>query len=121
MEAVLVHGSQVMIDYTPGSDVAAGEVITYAEHVVIANRAIASGVLGAVAAPSGTAVYNVTKVAGDSLSFAVGELVYWDATNNKVSKTVTDKGLGICVEAAGTSATLLKVLHTPIKVKDLDT
>lgn len=120
-EATLIHGSQVMIDYTPGSDVAAGEVLTFGEHVVIPTRAIASGVQGAVAAPSGTAVYDFTKVAADSLSFAVGALVYWNATDNKVSATVTDKGAGICVKAAGTSDTTVRVLHTPIKVKDLDT
>jgi predicted RecA/RadA family phage recombinase len=121
MEAVLVHGTEVKIDHTPGSAVSAGEVLTYGEHTVIASRDIASGALGAVAVPSGNAVYDFTKVAADSLAFAVGALVYWNATDNKVSATVTDKGVGICVKAAGTSDTTVRALHTPIKVKDLDT
>jgi predicted RecA/RadA family phage recombinase len=121
MEAVLVHGTELKIDHTPSAAVAAGEVLTYGEHVVIASRPIAADTLGAVAAPSGNAVYDFTKVAADTLAFAVGALVYWNATDNKVSATVTDKGAGICVKAAGTADTTVRVLHIPIKVKDLDT
>jgi len=122
MEARLVESvAQLSADYTPGSAVSAGEVVTWGNNVAIATRDIAANTPGSVAMPSGTAIYDVAKEAGEGVTFAVGALVFWDATGNTATATVTDKGLGICVKAAADGDSTVRVLHTPVRVVDTDT
>lgn len=53
-------------------------------------------------------VFNLAKT--DSLAIAVGDRVFWDATNKCVNKTTTDQVcVGICVEAVANTAGLVKV------------
>lgn len=105
--AVMSHGDPLMIDHTPGSAVAAGDVLTYDAAglaTVIAHRDIAAGELGAVAAGGG--VYEVTATvaltAGDKVYFAAGE----------VNLTNTNPLFGYAVEAIAADA-VGKVLHMP--------
>lgn len=52
----------------------------------------------------------VTLAKTDSLAIAVGDRVFWDATNKCVNKTSTAQvSVGICVEAVANTAGLLTV------------
>lgn len=59
MDAQFVHGNPLMMDYTPGSAVAAGDVIEINTSCVIAHSAIPADTLGAVACGGG--VYRVAS------------------------------------------------------------
>ncbi|HAN97144.1 MAG TPA: hypothetical protein DCQ98_06795 [Planctomycetaceae bacterium] len=119
MEARLVESvAQLNADYTPGSAVSAGEVVSWGNNVAIATRDIAANTPGSVALPSGTAIYDITKAASAGVTFALGALVFWDETNNTATATVTHKGAGICVKAAVDADATVRILHTPIRVVD---
>jgi len=69
------------IDYTPGSAVAAGEVVHVGNGLVgIANTAISASTLGSLQV-EGIAYFR--KEAGGGVTFAVGENPGWDETNNR--------------------------------------
>lgn len=109
MEAQFLYGNPVMVDHTPTGAVALGEVITNVDHNGVAHRAIDASALGALA--SGGGVYLMAKEA--PLVITKGDKVYWDATNNNIDKTNTNKPFGFCVEDAASAATTVKVLHWP--------
>ena len=69
------------IDYTPGSDVDAGEVIVQVNLVGIAKAAIDSGDLGALS------VSGIFDVQQNAEIIAAGDAVYWDANGDSVSGT----------------------------------
>ena len=105
-EAQYSHGPQTMIDYTPGSAVAAGEVVVNNDLVGVALLAIAASALGALCV---SGVFIFAKKSTDT--FAIGTKVYWDDTNNEATTTSTDNTyLGKSVEAAGSGVTSAKVL-----------
>jgi predicted RecA/RadA family phage recombinase len=91
MQATFVQEGR-SVDYTPGGDVAAGQVVILAALVGIAKLAIAAGKLGSLAVEG---VFDVVQAA---VVFAVGGAVYWDADGDPVGGT---PGTG----AATTSAT----------------
>ncbi len=80
------HGDA--IDYTPGADVAAGDVVVQGELVGIAKTAIAANLIGAIAV---SGVFDVPKATGASTAITAGANVYWDATNS-VATTDDDTG-----------------------------
>ena len=80
------HGDA--IDYTPGSDVAAGDVVVQGELIGIAKTAIAANLIGAIAV---SGVFDVPKATGASTAITAGANVYWDATNS-VATTDDDTG-----------------------------
>lgn len=67
------------IDYTPGADVTAGDVVVQGDLVGVAKQDIASGALGALAVEG---VYDFAKESGGGVTFSVGALAYWDDTND---------------------------------------
>ncbi|CAK9094900.1 Uncharacterized protein SCF082_LOCUS44587, partial [Durusdinium trenchii] len=74
--------------------------------------------LGALAAPSGTAVYEVPKATGASEGFSDGDAVYWDATNSVASNdddTGNRKRLGTAIADAGDNDVLT---HGPERERD---
>jgi predicted RecA/RadA family phage recombinase len=77
MPAKFVHGDPLMVDHTPGSAVAVGDIVVSGGRCLVAHHDIAANQLGALAVPSGGAVYNLagTTIAG-GVTFAVGETVY---------------------------------------------
>lgn len=81
MQAKFERGCPLMLPYTPGADIAAGEVVTVGDTLCIAHSAIASGVPGSVAVFGG--VYTFTS--GAALS--AGAKCYWDNTAKKVAAT----------------------------------
>lgn len=73
------HGSPLMVDYTPGSAVALGEVVVIGSRAYIAHNAITASIKGAVAAGGGVYTLTAAKALTDS------EEVYWDDTAKKVT------------------------------------
>jgi len=73
MQATFVHDG-LAIDYTPGADVSAGDVVVQGGMVGIAKLDISSGVLGALAL---SGVFDVAKA--EEAFASVGGKIYWDA------------------------------------------
>ncbi len=90
MQGIFVQEPQ-SIDYTPGADVAAGQVVVLTPLVGIAKSPILSGVLGALA------IEGIFDVVQGAVTFAQGQAVYWDADGDPVGG---DAGTGCAVESA---------------------
>ena len=100
------------IDYTPGSAVAAGDVVVQGAMVGVAKTPIAAGVLGALATAG---IFDAVKAA---VSIDAGAAIYWDADGDPVggtagtgAATTTSSGntfLGWAIAAAGEAATLVR-------------
>ena len=67
------------LDYTPSSDVTAGDVVVIAGRAYVADDDIKADALGALARHG---VYTVPKEADGGVTFAAGAAVYWDDTND---------------------------------------
>ena len=105
--ATFIHDGNA-IDYTPGSDVAAGDVVVQGELVGVAKTPIAANALGALAVAG---VFDLPKASGDG-GIAAGAEVYWDeaeAVAKTDSETGANKKLGKAVSAAGDTDTTLRV------------
>lgn len=109
-EATFKHGSPIMVDYTAGSDIAAGAVVLTGDTPRVAHRPIANGDLGALAAEGG-----VYEMVGDAL-IAADQVVYWDVSTSKVSES-DDSGtnvvFGFTVSACSADAATCLVRHAP--------
>ena len=107
-EATFIQNGDA-IDYTPGADVAAGQVVVLSDLIGIAKTAISANVLGALAVEG---VFDVAKEGGAAVTFAIGDLAYWDDTN-KFAVTTDGAGanklLGKAVKAAADADTLVRV------------
>ena len=102
------HGSASMIDYTAGgTKVDAGDVIVENDGVYIAHTEIPANTLGAVAAGGGN--YIVPKLS--ALELERGEIVYWDADNDRVVRDASKPLFGKVNEAAGDGEESVKVSH----------
>ena len=88
------------VDYTPGSAVAAGDVVVQGELVGVARTPIAANALGSVAVAG---VFDFTKATGGGSAITAGANCYWDVAE-QVAKTDSESGanklLGKCVKAA---------------------
>lgn len=106
-QATFVHDGAA-IDYTPGVDVAAGEVIVASDLIGVAKTPIKANVLGALAV---TGVFDLAKQAGGGVTFALGDKVYWDNTNNVAVATDgagANKLFGKAVAAAANGASTVR-------------
>jgi predicted RecA/RadA family phage recombinase len=93
------------IDYTPGADVAAGDVVVQGDLVGVAKLAIAANKLGALAV---VGVFDFAKNTG--VAYSVGTLLYWDDAANVVTTTSAgNKLLGKVVRAAASADTTVRV------------
>lgn len=111
-EAELFHGDPRMIDYTPGSAVAAGAVVVLNDVPCIAHLDIAANTLGALAIGDG--VYKVPKATGGATAITQGKLVYWDDTANVATVTASgNKQLGYTTAAAADADAFVYVYHQP--------
>jgi predicted RecA/RadA family phage recombinase len=107
-QAVFAHAGAA-IDYTPGADVAAGDVVVQGDLVGVARFDIKSGVLGALAV---SGVFDFPKTAGASTAIAAGTAVYWDIADGVAqadSETGANKLLGKTVAAAGDDDAAVRV------------
>jgi predicted RecA/RadA family phage recombinase len=107
------HGAPVMVDYTPGSNVTAGDVVllgnTTGLTCGVAHNDITASTVGAIAGGGG--VYLCTSLQ-NSANYTK---VWWDDTNNKVTTTSTNNALfGFIVDGGSAGAnTSVSVLHKP--------
>jgi predicted RecA/RadA family phage recombinase len=94
-----------LIDYTPSSAVAAGDVVVLNDLVCVAPVAIAANKLGAVAIEG---VFTLPKASG---AIGQGAIVYWDATNSNITTTSSsNKRAGKAAAAAASGDTTVQVL-----------
>jgi len=102
-----------MIDYTPGANVTAGDVVllgnTTGLTCGVVHTDTESGILGAIAAGGG--VYDAVNL-NNAATYAK---VWWDDTNNKVTTVSTNNALfGFIVDdGAGGANSTCRVLHKP--------
>ena len=97
------------IDYTPGSDVAAGDVVVQGDLIGIAKRPIPANELGALSIEG---VFDLPKATGVGTAIAAGAIVYWDVGDSEAkedSETGANKQLGKTVAAAGDNDTTVRV------------
>jgi predicted RecA/RadA family phage recombinase len=93
------------IDYTPGSAVAAGDVVVQGELVGIAPRAIAANELGALTVEG---VIDVVKI---NSQITAGAKVYWDADGNPHNGTA-GSGAATTSTDTGTNKLIGKAIAT---------
>jgi len=101
MFAELFHGNPVMIDHTPVGAIAAGQGVLIGTELHIAHRAIAAGELGALATPSGNAVYKIVKKAAET--FAVDDDVEVHIVNQEADSAGTAAVGLTCVKTAASA------------------
>ncbi len=93
------------IDYTPGSDVAAGDVVVQGDLIGVAKRPITANELGALAVDG---VFDFAKNTG--VAYTVGQILYWDDTADKVTTTSAgNKQIGKVARAAASADTSVRV------------
>lgn len=101
-----------LIDYTPSSAVAAGDVVVQGEMIGIAVRPIAANELGALAVEG---VFDFPKETGVGAAILAGARVYWDVAAGE-AKNDAEAGanaiVGKAVLAAGDNATTVRVKLT---------
>lgn len=102
------------IDYTAGSDIAAGALVLVGDKPGVAKFAIPNGATGAL---SMRGVFDVAQDGAAAVS--VGDKIYWDATEGKATKTastgsggdtVYNTRIGVAVAAAASGADTVRVL-----------
>jgi len=97
------------VDYTPGANVAAGDVVVQGELVGVAKLDIQTGKLGALAV---TGLFDFPKAAGAGTAIAAGTRVYWDVAE-QVAKADSEAGvnmeIGKTVKAASDEDALVRV------------
>jgi len=97
------------IDYTPSSDVSAGDVVVQGELVGVAKLDIKANALGALAV---TGVFDFPKATGVGEAISAGANVYWDVADG-VAKTDDETGAnkltGKTVLAAGDDDATVRV------------
>ncbi|MFM7844611.1 MAG: DUF2190 family protein [Planctomycetota bacterium] len=94
-----------LVDYTPGSAVAAGDVVVQGDLVGVVVRPLAAQENGSLLV---WGTFDFTKNTG--VTYTVGTIVYWDDTNNVVTTTATgNKAIGKVVRAAASADTTVRV------------
>lgn len=102
------QGEPLMVDHTPGTAVALGDVRLLTDIVLISHRPISANVKGAMAAGGG--VYTVT---GDA-AIAAGKKVWWNNTTKKITETATgNKVFGYTLTACAADNGTCEAVHRP--------
>ena len=96
MSATYIHEGN-SIDYTPGADVSAGDVVVQNELVGVAKRDIPANTKGAL---SVAGVFDFPKATGVSTAIDAGLDVYWNAA---AGEATTDPGSGSVNKKIGRS------------------
>ncbi len=106
--ATFVHDGNA-VDYTPGSDVAAGAVVVQEDLVGVAKTPIAANALGALAVGG---VFDFPKATGVGSGIAAGKKVYWDVADAQAKEddeSGANKYLGKVVKAAADADATVRV------------
>ena len=98
------------IDYTPGSDISAGDVIVQGELVGVAKLDIAADTFGALAVAG---VFDFPKATGGGTAIPAGKAVYWDLELGRVTANSGSAFLGHCVALAGDDNAVVRVRLNP--------
>jgi predicted RecA/RadA family phage recombinase len=101
------------IPYTPGSAVAAGDVVDLGTFAAVAVLPIAANVLGELHCGWDSPTVRITKYTGDEI--AQGAIVYWDAGTSTATGTVgySEGVLGYAASAAATGDDTVDVKMAP--------
>ncbi len=91
----LHHGGPHMVDYTPTTDVVAGQVVLLGKNLCVAHRDIKANELGALSFPNRNCTYRVPLKSGES--FDVGDDVKITPATGEAAAAGTDV-FGQCVE-----------------------
>lgn len=91
------------LDYTPGSNTAAGSVVFIGALAGVTKLDIKAGELGALAVEG---VFEFPKASGTAID--AGDALYWDSDSGKAVKTPNAYYLGIAVAAAASAATAVR-------------
>ncbi|MEO2031494.1 MAG: DUF2190 family protein [Planctomycetaceae bacterium] len=97
------------VDYTPGTAVAAGDVIVQTDLIGVARLDIEANQLGALAVEG---VFDFPKATGGSTAIPAGAIVYWDVGDSEAkedSESGANKLLGKTVAAAGDNDASVRV------------
>ena len=97
--AIFVHDG-IAIDYTPGADVVAGDVVVQGELVGVAKLDIKANKLGALTVGG---VFDFPKATTGGSAITAGANTYWDNTTKLATTSTgggTNKLIGKCVKAA---------------------
>ena len=106
--ATYIHEGAAL-DYTPGSDLSAGDVVAQNELVGVAKQDIPANTLGSL---SVSGVFDFPKATGASTAIAEGLDVYWDAGATEAttdSATGTNKFIGRSIAAASDSDAAVRI------------
>ena len=106
--AQFVHDGK-SIDYTPGADVTAGDVVVQGDLIGVAKLDIAADILGALAVAG---VFDFPKATGGGSAIAAGAIVYWDVADSEAKtddESAANKLLGKTIVAAGDDDTTVRV------------
>ena len=106
--ATFVHDGN-SVNYTPGSAVAAGDVVVQEDLIGIARTPIAANALGSLAVAG---VFDLPKATGESTAIAAGVSVYWDVADSEAkadSESGANKLIGKVVKAAGDDDATVRV------------
>lgn len=106
MTATFVHDG-ANTDYTPGADVAAGEVVVQGDLVGVTKRPLPANILGSLCVEG---VFDVPKASGASTAIAAGATVYWNSAAKQATTTASgNKLMGKTVRAAVDADTTVRV------------
>ena len=95
------------VDYTPGSNVTAGDVVVQGDLVGVAKLDILAGRLGALAVEG---VFDFPKSTAGGSAIAVGTTVYWNAGAQQATATATgNKLIGKTTTAAADADATVRV------------
>jgi len=100
------------IEYTPGVDLAAGDVVAQGILIGVAMRPIPANTLGALRVRG---IFDLPKEAGVPFIEDFGERVYWDPLAGVATATPTapNQPLGSTVRPAAAADPTVRVLVTP--------
>lgn len=100
------HQTGDVLDLAPGADVASGIGYLFGTALFgVATMDVASGATGSFITQG---VVTIGKTS--ALAIAVGDVLYWDATNKVVNKTTSSqRAVGIAVEAAANPSSTVKM------------
>lgn len=105
--ATNIHGETDFLDFTLTANCNSGDLIKAGNLFGIA---VTSGSTGDVVALRTGVRASLKKLSGASTSFAVGDNVYWDATNAQATVSATSNlKIGVVLAAAANAATAVTV------------
>jgi len=101
-------GANVVINHLAGAAKTSGLVEELADCIGVWLDDVANGAYGPL-----LLMGEVTLAKEAGVAFAVGDKLYWDATNDNLDKTKTNIPCGICTLVAASADTTARVLLVP--------